>query len=416
MRPCEAGKNESSEILTKQSQSVVGDKKTNANTTEEISLCILGHSDLRLWDMSPTTRLKRAFYRAGITKIIDESDLGENLNPVIIVRGDAILDEPLVAHLVTNVNLMIRGDGPDGSVPVAAHVTADNSLKTADAINHEIDNEVPGVSIQTPDDLDASYWKALRKRETPYALVITPENSADVQWRVFMGTYKGATDFITKHVWPCPAFHITRLIAPHGITPNIVTTLSAFMVILAFYWFMKGDYISGLIAAWMMTFLDTVDGKLARVTLTSSPWGNVFDHGIDLIHPPFWYWAWGAGLVLAGTPLSQDTLYWLFAVIIGGYVLQRVLEGLAITAFGIEIHIWRPIDTFFRQITARRNPNLAILTLSVIFQRPDYGLYAVAGWTAICLVLHGLQFIQAWVEKRKNGPLSSWLTKPADTP
>ena len=42
-----------------------------------------------------------------------------------------------------------------------------------------------------------------------------------------------------------------------------------------------------------MTFLDTVDGKLARVTLTSSPFGNVLDHSLDLIHPPFWYWAWG---------------------------------------------------------------------------------------------------------------------------
>ena len=38
--------------------------------------------------------------------------------------------------------------------------------------------------------------------------------------------------------------------------------------------------------------LDTVDGKLARCTITSSGWGNVFDHGVDLIHPPFWWWAW----------------------------------------------------------------------------------------------------------------------------
>ena len=44
-----------------------------------------------------------------------------------------------------------------------------------------------------------------------------------------------------------------------------------------------------------MTFLDTVDGKLARTTLTSSKWGDIFDHGIDLVHPPFWYVAWGAG-------------------------------------------------------------------------------------------------------------------------
>jgi len=74
------------------------------------------------------------------------------------------------------------------------------------------------------------------------------------------------------------------------------------------------------------------------------------------------------------------------------------------------------VDTFFRQITARRNPNLAILTLFAVAGHPDYGLFTVAAWTAICLVLHGLQFMQAWLEKRKSGPLSSWLIKPVDAP
>lgn len=401
--------------MKKQSQIAAGVGKKTTGSTDTIGLCILGHSKARLWDMTPAERLKRAFNRAGITLIVDEDDLGNITDPVILVRGDAVLDEPLVAHLVNSENLIITGDAPTGPVPIVAHVSGEYGLAAAETIKNESRKKLPCVEIQTPGDIDASYWKALRKRETPYALVITPENTPDVLWRVFMGTYKGATDFITKHVWPRPAFHTTRIIAPFGITPNIVTTLSAVMVVLAFYLFMRGDYGMGLAAAWMMTFLDTVDGKLARVTLTSSPWGNVFDHGIDLIHPPFWYWAWGAGLAAAGAPLSQDTLYWLFAVIIGGYVLQRVIEGLAITAFGIEIHIWRPIDTFFRQITARRNPNLAILTLSVIAGRPDYGLYAVAGWTAVCLGLHGLQFFQAWQANRKTGALSSWLTKPDDT-
>jgi len=402
--------------LTIRSQSVAGSTKQTASPTDIISLCILGHSDARLWDMSPATRLMRAFSRAGITKTIDENDLVNHSGPVILVRGDAVLDQPLVAHLVTHKNLMILGNGPEGAVPVAAHVTAKNAHKTADAINHELNQKLPGIKICTPDDLDASYWKALRKRETPYALILTDKNSTPVQWRVFMGTYKGATDFITKHLWPRPAFHVTRFIAPHGITPNLVTTLSAYMVILAFYWFLQGNYGAGLVAAWLMTFLDTVDGKLARVTLTSSPWGNVFDHGIDLIHPPFWYWAWGVGLGAYGMALEPSTFYWLYGVIIGGYVLQRIVEGLAITLLGMEIHIWRPVDTFFRQITARRNPNLAILTLSALAGRPDYGLYAVAAWTAICLVLHGIQFMQAWLEQRKSGPLSSWLTKPVDAP
>ena len=65
---------------------------------------------------------------------------------------------------------------------------------------------------RSPRDLGADFWKALRKRETPYAFVLSAANLQAVAWRMFMGTYKGATDLVTKHLWPRPAFHATRLL------------------------------------------------------------------------------------------------------------------------------------------------------------------------------------------------------------
>ena len=156
-----------------------------------------------------------------------------------------------------------------------------------------------------------------------------------------------------------------------------------------------------------MTFLDTVDGKLARTTLTSSKWGDVFDHGIDLIHPPFWYYAWAVGLSAQAYQWTDEFFWLIFAAILGGYVLQRIMEGIAIKWLGMEIHIWRRIDTFFREITARRNPNLIVLTLSLIIGRPDLGLIAVAIWTIACLILHGLQLAHAFFQR----PLSSWMSE-----
>ena len=64
----------------------------------------------------------------------------------------------------------------------------------------------------------------------------------------------------------------------------------------------------------------------------------------------------------------------------------------------------------FRQITARRNPNLLILTVFTLAGRPDWGLLAVAWWTVICLVLHGLQLGQALLARRQ-APLQSWMAK-----
>ena len=147
-----------------------------------------------------------------------------------------------------------------------------------------------------------------------------------------------------------------------------------------------------------------MDGKLARVTLRSSPLGNVFDHGIDLVHPPFWWWAWFVGVQSAGFVLPHPVL--LLAVIVGGYVVQRIEEGIFIRLFGMHMHAWRRFDSFFRLITARRNPNLLLLTGATLVGRPDLGLVAVAIWTGLCLVVHLVQILQGLAAPR---PLASWL-------
>ena len=114
--------------------------------------------------------------------------------------------------------------------------------------------------------------------------------------------------------------------------------------------------------------LDTVDGKLARCTGASSKWGNVFDHGIDLVHPPFWWWAWLHGLAAYGRPLEPVYATMVLWAIVGGYVAQRIIEGIFIKRFdGMEIHVWRPLDSQFRLITARRNPNMVILVAALLF-------------------------------------------------
>ena len=150
----------------------------------------------------------------------------------------------------------------------------------------------------------------------------------------------------------------------------------------------------------------SVDGKLARVTLTYTKFGDLFDHSIDLVHPPFWWWAWIVGLPAAGWPVSWGALA--LTVIVIGYVLQRVEEGLFIKLFGMDMHVWRRFDSRFRLFTARRNPNLAILTVAVLFGRPDVGIAIVAIWVALCLLVHAVRIAQA-AAARRAGPLTSWL-------
>jgi phosphatidylglycerophosphate synthase len=156
--------------------------------------------------------------------------------------------------------------------------------------------------------------------------------------------------------------------------------------------------------------LDTVDGKLARCTGASSKWGNVLDHGIDLIHPPFWWWAWAHGLAAYGTPLEPVYQSMLIASIVIGYVAQRLIEGIFIARFGIHIHVWQRIDSQFRLITARRNPNMVILVGAMLFGRPDTGLELVALWTILSLIFHAVRLAQANSARDRGSPVESWLT------
>src|SRR5690606_32674018 len=117
--------------------------------------------------------------------------------------------------------------------PIAANAAAVHGEQVARALRAGAVPEPRRLDLEPkrPGQLDAAFWKALRKRETPYAMLIDATNRKAVEWRMFMGTYKGATDFVTKHVWSFPAFVTTRILAPLKITPNMVTALSAVCVV-----------------------------------------------------------------------------------------------------------------------------------------------------------------------------------------
>jgi phosphatidylglycerophosphate synthase len=249
----------------------------------------------------------------------------------------------------------------------------------------------------------------LRKKERPFLERLAPETVRRLERASYFGAYKGVTDLLTKYLWPEWALVLTRWAARIGMTPNQVTFVGALLCVLATWLFHEGWYWTGLAAGLAFMVLDTVDGKLARCTITSSRIGEAFDHGIDLVHPPFWWWAWGTGLHAYGRPLEPELFWWTLAAIVGAYVVQRLIEGAFIARFGMHIHVWRRFDSRFRLITARRNPNMVILLAFLMAGRPDWGLVAVAGWTLLSLAVHMVQLAQAMAARAAGRPVVSWL-------
>ncbi|WP_297507902.1 CDP-alcohol phosphatidyltransferase family protein [uncultured Caulobacter sp.] len=351
--------------------------------------------------MTSPERLSRIYRRIGLieTPAVDLS------HAVVAVDAGWVFDESLIKALAGREGAVLVDEAGRA---VAVHAPADLAYAASDALAAGQDPSTldPRLTRLTALELGSAYNSALRKREPPVLERLTPETVRAVEKRLFQGSYKGVTDLVTKYVWPTPARIVTRWCAIARMTPNQVTGIGFLLVLAAMALFWTGHFGWGLVCAWIMTFLDTVDGKLARVTLTSSKWGNVFDHGIDLLHPPFWWWAWFVGVGAVGQTIPYANLC-LF-IVIAGYVAQRVEEGIFLALFKLEMHAWRPFDSFFRLITARRNPNLILLTACALFGRPDLGFVLVTVWTAACFVVHAVQILQGLIAPK--GSIRSWLS------
>lgn len=371
---------------------------------------IVGESGVMLWGMTSAERIARAFSRAGIAQIAAGHLEASQSN--LLVRADYVLDEVLIRDLASAPATLLLAS--DGRTPVAAHCHVREAERLAPVLERgepASADVAAALHVVRPGELSSRYRMTLRKREEPYALPLKSCSLREIERRMFDGSYKGVTDIVTKYVWPRPALWATRWLAAAHVSPNAVTSAGVLLVLAACWLFLEGRFTAGLAAAWLMTFLDTVDGKLARVTLTSTRLGDLLDHGVDLVHPPFWYFAWVAGLAATGYTIPAEPFT--LAVIIGGYILGRIQEGLFVWLAGFQMHVWQPIDSRFRLITARRNPNLVILTLFAVIGRPDLGIIGVAIWTGASIVFHSVRLVQAVLARWRSGPLTSWLSAPS---
>ena len=356
-----------------------------------IQFVTVGDNPAWLFGMKAVERARRIAANAGL-RPVSEPVAGQ---PTVFANMAYAWDPAWLREIAGRPNTMLTL----GGAPVLA-----NAVATGDAVAMPAGLEA--IAAETG-ELSNS---ALRKKERPFVLPLDAANPGIVERAAYDGAYKGVTDALTLYLWRKPAFYLTRWAAEIGLSPNMVTMIGAVFCVLAFFLFWEGRYWLGTVSGFIFMVLDTVDGKLARCTGASSKWGNVFDHGIDLIHPPFWWWAWAHGLEAYGRPLEPVYVVMLMWAIVGGYVLQRLIEGVFMRRFGgMHIHVWRPIDSQFRLITARRNPNMVILVAALLFGRPDVGLELMALWTLVSLIFHAVRLAQANALHDRGGKVVSWL-------
>lgn len=367
-------------------------------------------SNVRVFGLSARERLLRTFERLEISMIEPCELAQESAGRVVAIGAGYFYDERLIAALAEQSEDLILSLDSHGGDPIAVVGSARMVDRLLPVLRGEAGiadaTESTGVVHVAPTDLVPAFNSKLRKYAPPFVISASECHADEARARIFDASYKGTTDFVTKWVWPRPARAVTSWCADRGIRPNTVTGIGYILTFISLFAFWEGAFAIGLLSAWLMTFLDTVDGKLARVTLTSSRLGDVLDHGLDLVHPPFWWVAWLAGLAEPGV-LSGDYLHWAW-VVFAAYVVGRLLEGLFILLFGQEMFTWRPFDASFRLVIARRNPNLVVLTAATLLGRPDLGIMIVVVWTVACCLIQCVRIGQAKLTQRSGHSIESF--------
>jgi len=369
---------------------------------------VFGDSESNLWGLSGKERLLRTLDNRNDLSFIDKLSQAPVDGSVLLLRGD-YLYEPRVLNelLITEEERVIcESDSEDIAAIKMSNVNSDEII--SELFEHIEKSRFSALPRLKAEDLVNAYDPRLLKYDPPVIFAINRKNRDQLESELFDGSYKGVTDFVTKWLWPIPARWTVKWCVRQNFSPNQVTFVSVVLAIAAGLAFWDGYLLMGLVMGWLMTFLDTVDGKLARVTVTSSKMGDILDHGLDLIHPPLWYLAWGMGISeMLTSSISLMTLFWIILI---AYIGGRLCEG------GFEwrlapfrLFLWKPWDSYNRLITARRNPNLVILSLSVLYDRPDIGLYLVVIWHVLSTLILMARLYVAHSYKNTKGQLTPWL-------
>jgi phosphatidylglycerophosphate synthase len=318
---------------------------------------------------------------------------------VLVADASAVLSDSAVLWLLENVGQALTT--PSGRAVAVAVDECEAQAMRARLERGQVPNSL------NPAQMPDMFIRKLRRRDKLLVRSLAEEPPAKLERTLFASVYKGVTDIVTKHVWPIPAFWATKFCSIVGISPNMVTMAGILLMVVAACCWTVGWLWTGLLAAWVMTFFDTVDGKLARVTSTSSRFGDKLDHATDIFHPPIWWVCLAIGLA-QWVPAASETIWLACAAILVTYVLGRMIEVMFKVNIGYNPFLWQRFDSTFRLIVSRRNIILLIMTAGLALRMPVEAFVVGAVWSVISVAVQAVRYAQA-LRAARRGNAQSWL-------
>jgi phosphatidylglycerophosphate synthase len=375
----------------------------------------------------------------GFTILAGKGDAAQRLRavldraatPLIAVSGDCVADPRLLAELAREAGNVVVTDSstvpralPEAWSRIFGGWTATGDGRTC-VLRLEAGTELPAAASVTAlgaallacgrtRHFDASgrdQHLAMQRRDVPFWIRRVGDDASrgDVERFLFDASYKGSTDVFTRYVFPYVVWPMVQRATALRIRPNAISGVSVVATLAAVPCFALGWWVLGLVLAWTMCVLDSVDGKVARLTFSDSRIGEVLDHGLDIVHPPIWYLAWAVGLSglppvaalldgrMMAVPIFQAAL-----VMLALYVADRLVLAIYKARYRRGLHGHAPLDAQLRSFISRRNINLPLFTVALVAGLAVPAFYLIVLWQLLTVLWHAGR--TAWILARREMP------------
>jgi len=324
--------------------------------------------------------------------------------PVLIVPGDSVFDARILSACMSSSEpvVCVDSDPPKeltsliedtpecagGRVCGPAVVTSGwlqshrsdlyQALRTAAA-----QESYPAIDIARLDTRAPELRRDLRPFWFPAP---DRKNLGGARQLLLASTQKGSLDLPAMLHAPVEKV-LAWFLAATRITPNGITLLTTVLAWLATGLFVQGLVKWGLLFALIVGVLDGVDGKLARLRLEFSKFGEL-EHWLDFLYEWSW-WAALAHFLSSSSLLPQAWTYF------GLLALFELLDGLAklinIRWFGRLIDEMSPFERSVRILGGRRNIYVWLMVIGALLGKPEASFKLLPVWQGVTALLHWIR-------------------------
>ena len=306
----------------------------------------------------------------------------------IVLDADYLIDQRLIAWLAAHPREVLLSTRDGMHQPVAR--LSRNALDVPDA-------KAAGVEIVSVSSLP-DYWESMHGNVALHLHRVTNDADAEAAWPILLDHVQRRAQELPSQYFDIPFENfLVRRLAGTAMTANQVTILTTLLGFVVAALYFTGWLRIGVLLAIFVEVLDGVDGKLARVTRTTSRAGEL-EHVADFFYENACYLGLGAYLSSIGVAHG-----WLAAI---AMVLFDLTDTLAYAAmdvwWGLSLDNANAWLTRFRLIGGRRNIYNWIFLFGFFLGVPGHTFYLASAWAGMTAIIHAAWVISEGMSRRQT--------------